>query len=213
MTMPPKLVIFDCDGVLVDSEAIANAVLHDILARHGAPLTLAQSEAEFTGKNRYAITAYMDSHGLSLPANWSDEFYDRSIAELSKHCQPIPHIQSALDALVAANIPFCVASNGIHPKMNATLTKTGLLPYFAGKMYSGYDVPNGKPAPDLFLHAAAQNQTDPADCLVIEDSASGCAAAAAANMPCLVYTPKPADPPHGAIPFASMADLPKLLHL
>ncbi len=210
---PPKLVIFDCDGVLVDSEPIANRVLWEILTRNGATLTLEQSEAEFKGKNRPAILAYMQAQGLTLPEDWADEFYDRSISELEQHCQPIPQVHAALDALTAANVPICVASNGIHRKMNATLTKTGLIQFFEGQKYSGYDVPNGKPAPDVFLQAAAQNQTDPADCVVIEDSGSGLQAAAAAKMRAFAYAPTPSTPLHGATPFHSMADLPKLLNL
>jgi HAD superfamily hydrolase (TIGR01509 family) len=213
MRSPPKLVIFDCDGVLVDSEPIANRILHDILTRHGATLTYEQSCVEFTGKNRYAVIAYAERNGITLPETWSDEFYKTSIALLTEHCQPIPHIRTAIDAIAASNIRFCVASNGVHPKMRATLSTTGLLSFFEGKMYSGYDVPNGKPAPDLFLHAAAQFEISPADCVVIEDSASGCAAAAAANMPCLVYKPHAELNVHGATPFASMADLPQILNL
>lgn len=213
MTTPPKLVIFDCDGVLVDSEPIANRVLFEILTRHGATFTYEQSCAEFTGKNRYAVIAYAEKHGISLPDDWSEEFYATSIERLTKHCKPIPHIQLVLEALTAANIPFCVASNGVHPKMRATLTTTGLLPYFEGKAYSGYDVPNGKPAPDLFLYAAAQFNTAPTDCVVIEDSATGLAAAAAAKMPAYAYAPEPSTNLSGATPFQSMKHLPKLLNL
>lgn len=212
MQKPPKLVIFDCDGVLVDSEPTANRVLHDIICEHGATLSYEQSCREFTGKNRFAVEAYMKDRNLSLPADWSDAFYDRTIAALSAQCDPIPHIHSALDALAQAHIPFCVASNGIIPKMQATLTKTGLIHHFTGKMYSGYDVPNGKPAPDLFLHAARQYNTAPADCVVIEDSASGCQAAAAAGMPCFVYNPQPHMETSGATPFSSMTELPRLLY-
>ncbi len=213
MATPPKLVIFDCDGVLVDSESIANRVLHTILTRHGATFSYAESCAEFTGKNRYAVIAYAQKHGIALPDGWSEEFYATSIKELSENCKPIPQIRSVLDALVTAKIPFCVASNGVHPKMRATLQTTGLLPYFEGKAYSGYDVANGKPAPDLFLHAAAQFKTAPKDCVVIEDSATGLQAAAAAQMPSFAYAPHAEMSLHGATPFASMTDLPKLLNL
>lgn len=209
----PKLVIFDCDGVLVDSEPIANRVLHDILTANGATLTFEQSCAEFTGKNRYAVMAYAEANGITLPKNWNVDFYNTSIERLTKHCQPIPHIRGVIDALITADIPFCVASNGIQPKMRATLTTTGLLPFFEGKMYSGYDVPNGKPAPDLFLHAAAQFNTAPADCVVIEDSITGLQAARAAGMTSFAYDPAPNMQVFGATPFTSLADLPKLLNL
>lgn len=213
MNTPPKLVIFDCDGVLVDSEPTANRVLHDILTRQGATLTYAESCAEFTGKNRYAVIAYAEKHGITLPEKWYDEFYTTSIELLREHCQPIPDVKSVLDTLTTARVPFCVASNGVHPKMRATLSTTGLLPYFEGKAYSGYDVEHGKPAPDLFLHAAAQFDTDPADCVVVEDSATGLSAAAAAHMPAFAYDPSPQMELSGATAFKSMKELPKLLNL
>lgn len=148
-----------------------------------------------------------------MAPDWSDEFYATSIEQLTQNCQPIPHIRNVIDALIAESIPFCVASNGVHPKMRATLTTTGLLPFFEGKAYSGYDVPHGKPAPDLFLHAAAQFNTPPTDCVVIEDSATGLQAAQAAGMRSFAYAPAPDMALFGATPFSSMADLPKLLNL
>ena len=210
---PPKLVIFDCDGVLVDSEPIANRVLHDILVANGATLTYEQSCAEFTGKNRYAIFAYAERNGITLPKDWYEEFYTTSIEKLIGNCEPIPDVNSIIEALQTANIPFCVASNGMHAKMRATLGTTGLLPFFEGKMYSGYDVPNGKPAPDLFLHAAREFNTAPEDCVVVEDSTTGLQAAQAAGMPSFAYAPAPDMQLFGATPFRSMADLPKLLNL
>lgn len=213
MSTPPKLVIFDCDGVLVDSEPIANRVLFDILKQHGAPVTYEQSCAEFTGKNRYAVYAYAERNGINLPKNWYEEFYTSSIEQLTGNCQSFPGVHHTLKALQTANIPFCVASNGMHAKMRATLGTTGLLPFFKGKMYSGYDVPNGKPAPDLFLYAAAQFNTATSDCVVIEDSATGLEAAYAAGIPSFAYAPAPDMPLYGATPLASMTDLPKLLNL
>ena len=213
MTTPPKLVIFDCDGILVDSEPTSNRVLHELLCEYGATLTIEQSYGEFVGKNRYAVEDYMARQNLTLPGDWSETYYERTIAALSATCEPIPHIHAVLDALSAANIPFCVASNGTHPKMNATLTKTHLLSSFTGRMYSGYDMAAGKPAPDLFLHAAAQNNTAPEHCVVIEDSPSGFQAAHAANMRCLAYAPAPELPLWNATPFTSTQDLPKHLGL
>ena len=211
MSTTPRLIIFDCDGVLVDSEPIFNRVLHRFLCAHGAEFSYGETEALFTGKNRFAVEDHMKTLGLNLPDDWSDTFYTSAIETLSREVEPIAGIHSALTQLRTAKIPMCVASNGLHAKMLATLGKTNLLNFFDGKLYSSYDIGAGKPAPDVFLHAAAEHQTAPADCIVIEDSASGFQAAQAAKMRCLAYRPKPETNLFGAIPFHDMALLPTLL--
>ena len=211
--MPPKLIIFDCDGVLVDSEPIFNRVLHETLRQHGANMSLQEVTQTFTGKNRFAVEEHMKTLDLPLPDNWADAFYNKAIDVLSEQVEAIDGIHDALTTIAAHYIPICVASNGLTAKMNATLTKTKLMPFFAGKLYSSYDIGAGKPAPDVFLHAAREHQTAPADCIVVEDSPSGFKAAKAANMRCLAYVPHGTPDLQGATPFGHMSELPKLLGL
>jgi HAD superfamily hydrolase (TIGR01509 family) len=106
------------------------------------------------------------------------------IEAVDRELQPVPGIVEALDAIT---VPYCVASSGSHDKMRHTLGVTGLYDRFAGRIFSAFDVPNGKPAPDLFLHAAKQLGADPRHCVVVEDSRTGVQAARAANMHCLAY--------------------------
>lgn len=214
MPTAPQLVIFDCDGVLVDSEPIFNRVLHGFLQTHGADVSLDQTATLFTGKNRFAVEEHMKTLGLNLPPDWSDGFYAQAISTLAQEIEAIPHIEAALTQIQATGIPVCVASNGLHDKMLATLGKTNLLQFFDGKLYSSYDVGSGKPAPDVFLHAANEHTVSPVDCIVIEDSPSGFQAAQAAGMRCLAYLPddtKPHPDLFGAQVFQTMRDLPKLI--
>lgn len=207
----PQLIIFDCDGILVDSEPIFNRVLHQYLQDQGASLSYAEIVTLFTGKNRFAVEDHMKTLGLNLPSDWSNGFYERAISILSETVEPIPWIETALEHLRTCGFALCVASNGLHAKMIATLGKTNLLRFFDDKLYSSYDVGAGKPAPDVFLHAAKIHGVSPANCVVIEDSPSGFQAAQAAGMRCFAYVPDPSNSPKplfGAQVFTSMQDLP-----
>ena len=216
MTLPPKAVIFDCDGVVVDSEGPTLVMLRDDLARHGLDLTIADLEAGYVGGTVESCGIKARAAGASLPDDWVADFYDRMYAMLRDHTPLIPGILTVLDALDAAGIPFAMGSNGTPEKMQITLGQHGLVERFRGHLYSGQALGRPKPAPDLYLHAAAQLGVPPQGCVVIEDSAAGARAARAAGMRCLGYAPHGhADrlAAEGAIPFTRMDDLPRLLGL
>ncbi|AVW90052.1 MULTISPECIES: HAD family hydrolase [Roseobacteraceae] len=214
--LTPKLVIFDCDGVLVDSEPTFNRVLHTYLLSTGARLSLVECCNLFVGKSRHDVERYVSDRGLRLPEKWPQDFYNRVLDALRTDVTPIPGAREAVALISSAGIPLCVASNGLLAKMHVTLEQTGLLSWFEGKMYSAYDVGASKPAPDVFLHAAKMNGVAPENCVVVEDSVSGFEAAFNAAMTCFAYVPKTALKPDdlfGARRLTDMADLPKLLGL
>jgi HAD superfamily hydrolase (TIGR01509 family) len=188
--MRPDLVIFDCDGVLVDSETVSNRVLAENLARHGLALTLAECMATFVGKSDSGVRDTARVMGADLPADWIDRVNAETYAALRQGVDVIAGIPALLDALDAAGIPYCVASNGSDEKMDITLGATGLAARLEGRRYSAHALGVSKPDPDLFLIAASRNGADPSRCLVIEDSPSGAIAARRAGMACLGYVPE-----------------------
>ena len=148
----------------------------------------------FTGMMVADIVAAIEAElGRAVPAAWPARFRDYAIRAFEAGVDPVPGVPAMLDGLA---VPFCVASNGPHEKMRLTLGAAGLLPRFEGRMFSAYDIGRGKPAPDLFLHAAAVMGAAPERCLVLEDSAAGLTAARAAGMHVACYLPHGA--PHGA---------------
>jgi HAD superfamily hydrolase (TIGR01509 family) len=179
------LVIFDCDGVLVDSEPIAVRVDAIVLARLGWELTEAEIIEKFVGRSDASIAADIEAHlGRPLESGWDEEFVPLYREALSAELQPVDGIVGALDAISA---PTCVASSGTHERMRFTLGLTGLYERFDGRIFSATEVANGKPAPDLFLHAAATLGFEPSRCAVVEDSRYGVAAARAAGMRAFGY--------------------------
>lgn len=216
MTLPPKAVLFDCDGVVVDSEHPTLVLLQSDLAAHGLSLTIAELDARFIGGTVENVAQKARAAGATLPESWVADFYDRMYAMLREHTPLIPGILTVLDALDAAGIPFAMGSNGTPEKMQITLGQHGLVERFKGHLYSGQAIGKPKPAPDLYLHAAARLGIAPQDCIVIEDSAAGARAARAAGMRCFGYAPNGhADrlTNEGAVPFTDMTDLPSLLGL
>ena len=211
-----KLVIFDCDGVLVDSEPITNRLMAEELTLHGLPTTREESIERFVGGTIQSVYEQACEMGAALPDDWVSSFYSRMIDVLRAEVSIIPGISDVLDALDRAHVPYCVASNGPMAKMDATLKVTDLWDRMDGRIYSAHDVGIAKPDPGLFLHAAQEMGCSPEQCVVIEDSASGTKAAKAAGMRCFGFT---ADTPehkltaHDAIPFQDMAELPGLLSL
>lgn len=172
------LVIFDCDGVLVDSEMIASQVLADAISAVGYPLTGAQCRARFTGKSLASVFEEL-SADVTLPEDFFDSLRARDIAAFEQNLKAIPHINAALDAIDAT---VCVASSGRMEKIRHSLTLTGLLDRFEPNLFSAEQVANGKPAPDLFLYTAFRMKAEPTACIVIEDSVAGIEAARAAGM-------------------------------
>jgi len=208
-----QLVIFDCDGVLVDSERITNQVFADLLGELGVALTLEDMFEHFLG---HSMASCLDKVATLLgrppPTDFEATYRARSKRALETELRSVPGIEEALAQIA---IPDCVASNGPIHKMRLTLSLTGLLPRFEGRLFSSENVARPKPAPDLFLHAAHCCGIAPADCVVVEDTPTGVTAAVAAGMTVLGYTAL--TPGHrlraaGAHHlFDRMTDLPRLL--
>lgn len=214
--MRPKLVIFDCDGVLVDSEQLTNSVLQRSLARHGLKRTLDEIMDMFVGGTMVGVMHLARDMGADLPDNWLDGIYAEIYDVLSKQVEAVPNVINVLDALDAAKIPYAVGSNGRMRKMEITLQRTGMWGRLQGHVYSAQDLGVPKPAPDVYLKAANDAGIDTKDCVVIEDSASGARAAVAANMRCFGYcgdTSADKLDPYCFATFDDMAQLPRLLGL
>jgi HAD superfamily hydrolase (TIGR01509 family) len=210
---PFELVIFDCDGVLVDSERIAVRVEAELLAELGWPLSQAEIVERFMGRTaEYMDEAIEAQLGSRLPGDWRDQFQRRYREAFAAELVPVDGVLDALDQIA---VPTCVASSGSHDKLRFTLGHTGLYERFEGRIFSGYEVANGKPAPDLFLHAAARMGAGPARCAVVEDSLYGVLAARAAGMRVFGYAGglTPADRLEGeaTVVFEDMRELPRLL--
>jgi HAD superfamily hydrolase (TIGR01509 family) len=212
---PFELVIFDCDGVLVDSERLAVRVESDYLTELGWPLSQEEIVERFMGgTDRYMDDAIQAQLGDRLPADWKEEFQRRYREAYRAGLVPVDGVLEALDQIEAIT-PTCVASSGSHDKLRLTLGHTGLYERFEGRIFSGYEVANGKPAPDLFLHAAARMGADPARCAVVEDSHYGVLAARAAGMRVFGYagglTPPERLAGEATVVFEDMRELPRLL--
>jgi HAD superfamily hydrolase (TIGR01509 family) len=207
-----ELVIFDCDGVLIDSERIANRVLAECLTGIGLPTSPEESHRSYKGHSWPACVALFEERlGRPIPADFAADFYRRALRAFDRELVAVPGIHDALERIPSLQ---CVASNGRHATMEFTLAKVGLLERFAGRIFSATDVARPKPAPDLFLHAAAKLGVEASRCAVIEDSAHGVLAAVTAGMSAFGYAgTEPAAPLEaaGARTFADMTRLPALL--
>jgi HAD superfamily hydrolase (TIGR01509 family) len=208
------LVVFDCDGVLVDSEILSVEVDKRILAAEfGWHLTTEEIVDRFLGTSSATFTAHVEEHvGHRLPDDWHAKYAPWFHEAFESSLESVAGIEAALDAISAAT---CVASSGSHEKIRKTLGLTGLLPRFDGRIFSATEVAHGKPAPDIFLLAAERMGVAPDRCVVIEDSKYGVRAALAAGMHAFGYagglTPAEWLEAEGATVFTSMADLPALL--
>jgi HAD superfamily hydrolase (TIGR01509 family) len=185
----PQLVIFDCDGVLVDSEPISNRVLAEMLSAQGLPTTLAQSRREYQGLLLQDIVRVAERQlGRSLPEDWQEGFEAQRDAAFRRELEPVAGAAEAVWRVRAAGVARCVASQGKPHKIRLSLELTGLRELFADhELFSAYSVARGKPHPDLFLHAAASMGVDPLDSVVVEDTASGVTGAVAAGMRVIGY--------------------------
>ena len=204
------LVIFDCDGVLVDSEPLSNRILAERLTAIGLPTTLEESMRDYMGRSWKTDEELIESRlGRPLPDGWVDSYHAEVFTAFERELQPVPGIAAALDAI---DLPWCVASSSAHPRIRTALRATGLLERFEGRIFSSTDVEHGKPAPDLFLHAAATMGFAPEGCVVVEDAPAGVQAGLAAGMTVLGYAglTRP-EQLKGAHVFTSMAELPALI--
>jgi HAD superfamily hydrolase (TIGR01509 family) len=209
----PELLIFDCDGVLVDSEPSANRVFAEALAELGLTLTIPQMYAEFVGRPMsYCLQRVTQLLGRPVPPEFEGDLRRRTLAVFRKELRATRGIEEVLDRI---RIPMCVASSGDHDKMRATLGMTGLLPRFEGRLFSATQVAHGKPAPDVYLFAASQCGVEPSACAVIEDSPVGVQAGVAAGMRVLGYAghgcAEPLSSAGAYVTFDDMRDLPRLI--
>jgi HAD superfamily hydrolase (TIGR01509 family) len=207
------LVIFDCDGVLVDSERISVRIDVQVLAELGWPLTEAEVIERFVGRSEaYMIAEIEAALGRRLEAGWEEPFQQQYRDAFEAELVPVDGVVAALDAIAA---PTCVASSSTHERLAYTLGLTGLLERFDGRVFSAEEVEHGKPAPDLFLHAAATLGADPDRCAVVEDSFHGVEAARAAGMRAFGYaggvTPAERLAGPGTMVFEDMGELAALL--
>jgi HAD superfamily hydrolase (TIGR01509 family) len=184
-----ELLIFDCDGVLVDSEIIGHQIGVDEIVRLGGSITVEESIKTFTGFTDEEINRLLkEKYGEKIPNNFFLDLKDKINACYQNTLQPVANIHSVMQYLVDKKIPRCVASNSMSDHLRSVLTITKLDGYFkSGHIYNVSMVKQGKPAPDLFLHAADQMRVKPRNCLVIEDSHIGVAAAKAANIPVIGF--------------------------
>jgi HAD superfamily hydrolase (TIGR01509 family) len=183
--MPPQLVIFDCDGVLVDSEPISLAVTRDLLADLGCALDEAEGYAHLLGRSLPSVADWLrTARGLALTPAHLAELRARLFRRLHDELQPIPGIAEVVADLP---MPVCVASSSQPDRIRLSLRLTELLDLFEPNIFSATEVAHGKPAPDLFLHAARAMGVPPEACLVVEDSPAGLAAAGAAGMRAVAF--------------------------
>lgn len=217
--MTDLLVIFDCDGVLVDSEPVANEIMAQMLSAEGWEMTTAECRRRFVGKAMSSVQRETEEFlGRGLSSGWSEEVRDQTEAAFNKKIEAVPGVVSLVEALDRNKVPICVASSGRLSKMHVTLGNTGLLPYFDDRLFSADFVGKGKPAPDLFLYTLDQLGFQPDQAVIIEDSIPGVQAAVAAGVRVLGYVGDPftdrnAMVREGAEIFDSMSVVPSLLGL
>lgn len=184
------LVIFDNDGVLVDSEPISNTILAAYLTELGHPTSYEESVRDYMGSAMHRVHELVrERSGQRLPDEFDDVFHGRVFAAFERELQPVPGAVQVLEKLAGDGVPYCVASSGSHERIRVGHRKTGLDRWFdEGRVFSSQDVGRGKPAPDLFLYAAERMGVAPERCVVVEDSPLGVRAANAAGMDVYGFT-------------------------
>lgn len=208
-----ELLIFDCDGVLVDSERIAMRVDAAAITELGWPTSEEDVIERFMGRSVSSMAGEIEAHlGRRLPDGWEADLQDSLREAFETGLNPVDGVREALDRIA---IPTCVASSGSHEKMRHTLGLTGLYERFESRIFSADEVSRGKPAPDLFLHAARSLGVEPSACAVVEDSFYGVEAARAAGMQVFGYagglTPARRLEGPRTVVFGDMRDLPRLV--
>ncbi|MFF3857559.1 HAD family hydrolase, partial [Micromonospora sp. NPDC002575] len=188
--MNHDLVIFDNDGVLVDSEPISNRLLAEYLTEVGHPTTYEDSVRDYMGSAMHRIHDLVEERtGQRLPADFDEVFHTRVFTAFERELKAVDGAADLLERLSEDGVPYCVASSGSHERIRVGHRTTGLDRWFDdGRIFSSQDVGRGKPAPDLFLHAAARMGAEPGRCLVVEDSPLGVQAAVAAGMDVYGFT-------------------------
>jgi len=212
----PELVIFDCDGVLVDSEGISNEVLARALSAAGLPTSTADALRDYKGMLLRDVVARAETQlRASLPDGFIEAFERDRVLEFRRRLHPVAGASATVRSLQAAGVSVCVASQGKLEKTELTLRLTGLRDLFReDSLFSAYSVPRGKPHPDVFLHAAKAMHAAPDRCVVVEDTVIGVIAARAAGMRALGYAPdedESALSAAGADIVRSLADVPALI--
>ncbi|MDX2564017.1 HAD family hydrolase [Streptomyces sp. TX20-6-3] len=211
------LVIFDNDGVLVDSEPISNTLLAGYLTELGHPTTYEESVRDYMGSAMHRIHELVEERsGQRLPAGFDETFHARVFAAFQAELEAVSGAREVLKRLAEAGVPYCVASSGSHERIRVGHRKTGLDAWFPDELvFSAEDVGRGKPAPDLFLHAASRMGVAPERCVVVEDSRLGVHAAVAAGMDVYGFTAMtPEEKLAGAKGFfGAMDELPAILGL
>jgi HAD superfamily hydrolase (TIGR01509 family) len=216
---PPALVIFDCDGVLVDTERLAVPIDVEILNELGWAISPGEVVERFLGRSEADCAREIEEHlGHPIPPETSFETDRRYREAFQRDLRPVEGVVEVLDLLDSAGVATCVASGGTHEKMRFTLGITGLYERFEGRIFSAADVPRGKPAPDIFLYAMSSAPGTAAEqCAVVEDSPFGLQAGLAAGMSVYGFAGGLTPPERlglpGAVVFDHMSDLPKLLGL
>ncbi|MGP3686852.1 HAD family hydrolase [Streptomyces sp. IBSNAI002] len=211
------LVIFDNDGVLVDSEPLANSILAGYLSELGHPTSYEDSLRDYMGSAVHRVhDLVLERTGQRLPEDFDATLHERTVAGFERELRPVPGVEEVLGELTAHGTGYCLASSGSHERIRVGHRVAGLDGWFEEEwIFSSQDVGQGKPAPDLFLHAARAMGVEPARCVVIEDSPLGIQAAVAAGMDVFAFTAMlPAERLPGATAyFGDMKQLPGLLQL
>ena len=212
--MEHKCIIFDSDGVLVDSEAISAKIFQEMAVELGVDLDYETALDRFAGTSMKENKQFVESHITgALPADFEQEFRERTYKAYRSDLRAVPGIHELIEKL---QVPFCVASSGPVEKIRLNLGLVGLLDQFEGKIFSCYDLGSWKPEPEIYVHAAREMGFEPEECAVIEDSDSGVRAAVAGGFPVYVRTgqkKKASFEKLGAVPFQEMKELEELLGL
>lgn len=189
--MRPKAVLFDCDGVLVDSEPTSFRLLDAEMTAHGHPMTPEELDHHFLGGTIGGVADSARAMGVPLAPDWVETFYAKLYDELAKGTDLMPGVARVLEGLERAGIAYAVGSNGSRTKMETTLGQhPAVWARLKDRLFSGQEVDAPKPAPDLYLTAARALRVAPQDCVVIEDSAPGARAGIAAGMRVLGFAPR-----------------------